>query len=166
MNTNSIVCLCNLKTQYKQKNLYLNAYGVVLKNLPNNKSLVIFFNDKIIGDYAIVEVNNIDLKIEKEKLPPKMFEELISSDKLSEKNLMKKQSFKKLLFNECDFVELMVEDEKYSKFQIHKGNTGVIATNSAVDNEILVDFSGIDENGQYYGDCISVNIDDIKKIEE
>ena len=34
------------------------------------------------------------------------------------------------------------------------------------DNEILVDFSGIDENGQYYGDCISVNIDDIKKIEE
>jgi len=28
-----------------------------------------------------------------------------------------------------------------------------------------VDFSGIDENGNFYGDCISVKIDDLKVVE-
>ena len=36
--------------------------------------------------------------------------------------------------------------------------------NKAVQNYIEVDFSGIDENGIFYGDCISVKIDDLKVI--
>ena len=31
---------------------------------------------------------------------------------------------------------------------------------------ILVDFSGIDENGEYYGDCISDKMADIKRIDK
>lgn len=36
--------------------------------------------------------------------------------------------------------------------------------NNAVQNYIEVDFSGIDKDGKYYGDCISVKIDDLKVI--
>lgn len=35
----------------------------------------------------------------------------------------------------------------------------------AVQNYVLVDFSGIDKQGEYYGDCISVKIDDLKVVE-
>ena len=38
--------------------------------------------------------------------------------------------------------------------------------NKAVQNYIEVDFSGIDENGNFYGDCISVKIDDLKVIKQ
>ena len=69
-----------------------------------------------------------------------------------------------LEFKECDLVELTVEDEKYTKEGIHKGDTGVIAIDYAVNGAILVDFSGIDENGEYYGDCISVKLEDLKLV--
>ena len=36
--------------------------------------------------------------------------------------------------------------------------------NNAIQNYIEVDFSGIDKDGNYYGDCISVKINDLKVI--
>ncbi len=63
-----------------------------------------------------------------------------------------------------DRVELMVEKEKYAKFGIHKGDQGCVMGDYAVKNCIEVDFSGISENGDFYGYCILVNIDDLKKI--
>ena len=51
-----IVTSFNLKPKYKDSNLYINVNGIVLKALPNNQNLVLFLNDKIIGDHAVVEV--------------------------------------------------------------------------------------------------------------
>lgn len=59
-----------------------------------------------------------------------------------------------------------MEDEKYSKFGIHKGERGVVAIDSADDGSILVDFTGVDENGNFYGDCVSVKLEDLKFVEE
>ena len=121
--------------------------------------MVLFLNDKIIGDYAVVEVDNSDVRIEKCKVPIEYINKLKKADKLSESNLTKKQAFNQLDFNECDFVELLVE-----KDGIHKGDTGVVAIDYSIGDSVLVDFSGIDKNGNYYGDCIEVNISDLKKI--
>ena len=66
--------------------------------------------------------------------------------------------------NEYDIVELLVEEDRYTKFGVHKGARGCVMDNKAVQNYIEVDFSGIDENGKFYGDCISVKIDDLKVI--
>lgn len=138
----------------------------MLKIENHEKSMVLFLNDKIVGDYAVLKVSNEDIKKVDIKLPINFISELKKSNKLNEENLLKKQSFKKFEFKECNLVELLVEDEKYSKFGIHKGDTGVIAIDYAVDDYILVDFSGIDKNGKYYGDCISVKIDDLKLIKD
>ena len=54
MKENDIVTLARLKKEYVEKNLYLNAHGVIIKILADDKLLVIFFNDKMIGDYAVV----------------------------------------------------------------------------------------------------------------
>ena len=62
-------------------------------------------------------------------------------------------------------LKLISEDEKYSKHGVHKGMCGCVMQDYAVQNYIEVDFSGIDENGNFYGDCISVKIDDLKVVE-
>lgn len=62
-------------------------------------------------------------------------------------------------------VELLVENAKYAKYGIHKGDKGCVMDDNAVQNYVEVDFSGIDKNGNFYGDCISVNVDDLKVIE-
>ncbi len=164
MKENDIVTLINLKKDYLLKNLYLDVKGVILKILPYDKLQIIFFNDNIIGDYAVVVVDKIDVKKLNLELPSNFISELKKSDKLAEKNINNKQSLEKLTFKECEMVELLVENEKYAKHGIHKGDTGYIAINYMVSNSILVDFSGINKNGEYYGDCISVNVKDLKKI--
>ena len=69
-----------------------------------------------------------------------------------------------IAINEYDMVELLVEEERYAKFGAHKGDVGCVTDNNAVQNYIEVDFSGTDQNGNYYGDCISVKINDLKVI--
>lgn len=61
-------------------------------------------------------------------------------------------------------VELIVEDEKYTKIGIHKGDIGIVVDTFAIQNNIEVDFSGIDDNGEFYGDSLGINIDDLKVI--
>ena len=67
-------------------------------------------------------------------------------------------------FKEFDSVELISEKEIYLKFGITKGQKGIVAHNTIVDNHILVDFTGVNKNGEFFGDTISVNIDDLKKL--
>ena len=158
-----LATLINLKSKYKNDNLYINIKRIILKSLPNNQSLVLFFNDKMIGNYAVV-VDNCDLKIEDCKMPIDFINELKITDKLKELKLTKKQAFKKLDLKECDFVELLVEKDEYIKSGIHKEETGVVAIDYSIDDYVLVDFSEIDEDGNYYGDCIEVKINDLKKL--
>ncbi len=164
MKLNDIVVLTKLKKEYIDKNLYKNVSGVILKLESYNKCLVLFLNDKIIGDYAVVQVDNIDIKKADVSLPMQVMSELTKSNKLNGENLLKKQSFRKTEFNECDRVELIVEDDLYTQFGVHKGAVGIVAIDYSVGNTILVDFSCVDQDGNYHGDCISVKIDDLKLI--
>ena len=69
------------------------------------------------------------------------------------------------MINDYDIVELSVEKERYTQDGIHKGAIGCVMDSNAVDDYILVDFSWVDENGNYFGDCISVKIDELKVID-
>jgi len=102
------------------------------------------------------------LDLDKEKLPTQFEKELLS--KLDAIKLKSKDVLEPIAINEYDMVELLVEEEKYAKFGVHKGDRGCVMDNNAVQNHIEVDFSGIDNYGNYYGDCISVKIDDLKVI--
>ena len=57
---------------------------------------------------------------------------------------------KNTIINEYDKVELLVEDEKYSKYGVHKGDTGCVMEIWGRD-DVEVDFSGIDEKGNFMG---------------
>lgn len=158
--------IVKLKDNYENfNNIEANNIGIVLKSNNNNKSTILFLNPKITGDYLVLDVDNSFLEQQKENLPPqiiKTIDGLISNNKIS----LKKQQFKNMKFEEYDIVRLTVEKEKYAKHGIHKGETGIVAENYMIKNDILVDFSGIDEKGNYYGDCVTVNVDDLELVKK
>ena len=146
---------------YKQYNLEKNMHGIVLENYFDTL-IVLFFNPKNQGDYITATISVSDVMVCNEKIPEKMINELSSNlDIIKSKS---KEKFEPLRIKAYDMVELLVEDSKYTKYGIHKGDRGCVMEDNAVQNYIEVDFSGIDENGEFYGDCISVKIDDLKVI--
>ena len=155
--------LVNLKNDrpYKSHNLIKGMHGIVVDVNFDNAD-VLFFNPHNVGDYAIVNVKLVYLELDKEKLPKEFEKELLS--KLETLKLTAKNVIEPIAINEYDMVELLVEEERYAKFGIHKGDRGCVMDNDVVQNYIEVDFSGIDKNGEFYGDCISVKIDDLKVI--
>lgn len=148
---------------YTKNNLKKDVYGIMIdKN--NVDATVLFFNSQNIGDYAVVQVDNKDMEIQKEKLPNEAEKEILSNvDKILHNA---KDFLEPLKIEEYDLVELLVEDSKYIKFGIHKGARGCVMQSSAVKNYIEVDFSGVDKYGKFYGDCISVKIEDLKVIKD
>ncbi len=164
MKQNDVVKLTNITQKYKSLNLYKNVSGIILKVLPNDKLLVLFVNEKNIGDYAVVEVVNQDLEKQDYSLPSDFLKNLEDSNKISSETFYKKESFEIHNLSEYDMVELLVEEEKYSSLGIHKGDTGIIASNKIIQNSVLVAFSGVDNDNNFFGDCISVKIKDLKKI--
>ena len=147
---------------YKQYNLEKNMHGIVLENYFDTL-IVLFFNPKNQGDYITATISVSDVMVCNEKIPEKMINELSSNfDIIKSKS---KEKFEPLRIKAYDMVELLVEDIKYTKYGIHKGDRGCVMEDNAVQNYVEVDFSGIDENGKFYGDCISVKIDDLKVIQ-
>lgn len=155
-----LISLKNAKP-YKKYHLQQDTHGIVLECGVNNSD-ILFFNPKNQGDYIIVKINKVDVSIEKEKLPENIIKELTS--KLHNLNFKAKHRFDNLQIKSYDMVELMVEDDKYTRYGIHKGDRGCVMDDNAVQDYIEVDFSGIDDNGNFYGDCISVKIEDLKVI--
>ena len=162
MKEKSIVKLKIVDKNLKKKDLNKDNLGIILKS-ESSTSLVLFFNKKIVDDYLVININNSLLEEQKERLPDQIVKSLTSAISNNKLNL-KKQSFKPIEFEEYSMVRLSCDKEKYLKFGIHKGEIGVIVENYAINNEVLVDFSGVDKNGKFYGDCIAVNINDLEFI--
>lgn len=161
MNKFDFVEIINLKEEYRAYNLYLHAKGFVIENY-DWSSKILFFNEYNQGDYAFVEIFNEDLKPTEEQ-PPKQLIDLIKNN--LQNFTLKEKGLKPKLFKIYERVELIVEDAKYTKFNIHKGNTGTIMEDVAIQDYLLVDFGRLDENNNYHGDCISVKMEHLKHIE-
>ena len=154
--------LINLNKTYEEYNLYLNSKGFVIKS-DEKVSKILFFNEYNEGDYAFVEIFNEDIKLTKEQ-PPIQLKELIESN--LQRFTLKEKGFKPRTFKAYSQVELLVDNEKYAEFGVHKGDIGTIMEDVAVQDYILVDFGRLDENNNYHGDCISVKLKDVKILEE
>lgn len=150
------------ETPYKKNKLESGLHGIVV-DFSLDFARVLFFNPHNYGDYAIVSIKTEDLTVEQEKLPVDFQNELFSN--LDNVVAKAKDTFEPIKIKAYETVELLVEDKKYAKFGIHKGAKGCVMEDYAVQNYVLVDFSGIDKQGEYYGDCISVKIDDLKVVE-
>lgn len=122
-----------------------------------------FFNNVNQGDYLVIVMNKTDLIITDMFLPNNLCVELEKYIENNADKIASKTNFEEIPFKECDEVELLVEKEKYSKYGIHKGDKGIISSNKATKCKILVDFGKETED---FDGFISVDFDDIKKVEE
>jgi len=146
---------------YKKNNLEKNMHGVIVE-AEDIFSKVLFFNPQNLGEYIILQLKNSDFIVCKEQIPNDIKEELI----LNLDNLISKANdkFDEIKIKDYDLVELIVEDDKYTKFGVHKGDLGCVMDCKAIQNYIEVDFSYINEKGEFCGDCIAVKIDDVKIV--
>lgn len=154
--------LIELKDDIKKlslKNIAKQTIGVIIEI--NDTCLVMFLNNKNMGEYAFAKVDEKHLKF-LDKFPQENMGELIEFIKKTDFN--KFQSFLATHINEYDLVELLIEKESYTKYGIHKKDRGCVMSSYAIKGYIEVDFSGVDKDGEYYGDCISVKVDDLKVI--
>ena len=122
-----------------------------------------FFNNNNQGDYLISFINKEHLEITDMVLPEKLSSELEEYIQNNADKIANKTNFEEIPFNECDQVELIVDKEKYSKYGLRKGDRGIIASNKATKNKILVDFGKETED---FDGFVSVAFEDIKKVEE
>lgn len=148
---------------YSKNNLSKDLHGIIV-DINDSNVLALFFNPQNIGDYAVVEINKKDIVEEKEKIPENIKNEI--HDNLDNLLLKSKDYLEDVKIKEYDLVELLVEEDRYAKFGIHKGDKGCVMDNHAVQDYIEVDFSKIDENGNYVGDCISVKLSDLKVLKD
>ena len=157
-----IVKLINLKEEYKKVGLDNGSLGLLL-NEKNSQCLIMFFNNNNQGDYLISFINKEHLEITDMVLPEKLSSELEEYIQNNADKIANKTNFEEIPFNECDQVELIVDKEKYSKYGLRKGDRGIIASNKATKNKILVDFGKETED---FDGFVSVAFEDIKKVEE
>lgn len=153
--------LINSLEYLEEKGIFKESKGTIIK-LENNIASVIFFNEKNMGDYAVANVNTKFLKTIGE-FPTGELTNLNNFIKNLDQEKHDKLKYPNI--KEYDLVELLIEDEKYSKFGVHKGNKGCVISNYAIQNQVEVDFSWVDKNGNFYGDCIVVDVDDLKVLE-
>ena len=157
-----IVKLKNLKEEYKKLTLSKDSLGIIL-NEKNSQCLIMFFNNVNQGDYLVLVMSKADLEITDMVLPNNLCSELVGYIENNADKIASKTNFEELPFKECDYVELIVEKEKYSKYGLRKGDRGIIASNKATKNKILVDFG---KEAEDFDGFVSVDFNDIKKVEE
>lgn len=139
-----------------------DTLGVILKMERENLK-VVFFNPKNIGDYLITDINTNDVILEGTEMPEKYENEILGI--LKDLKVSKKDEFKKSTIKNYDKVELLVEKERYVKYGVHKGCVGVVVDDNAVKDYIEVDFSYVDENGNFFGESFAVKLEDLKVVE-
>ena len=157
-----IVKLKNLKEEYVKLGLSKDSLGLLL-NEKNSQCLIMFFNNVNQGDYLVLVVNKSDLDITDMVLPSNLCAELEEYIENNADKIASKTNFEELPFKECDQVELIVEKEKYSKYGLQKGDKGIVASNKATKNKILVDFG---KEAEEFDGFVSVDFEDVKKVEE
>ena len=155
------VQLINSLEYLEEKGIFKESKGTIIK-LENNIASVLFFNEKNMGDYAVANVNTKFLKTIGE-FPTGELTNLNNFIKNLDQEKHDKLKYPNI--KEYDLVELLIEDEKYSKFGVHKGDKGCVISNYAIQNQVEVDFSWVDKNGNFYGDCIVVDVDDLRVLE-
>lgn len=107
------------------------------------------------GEYIITEIYQKDLIVQKEEISKEIKQDINS--KLDQIFKKAKKAFDIPKLKIYDKVKLLVEDEKYAKFGIHKGEIGVVVDDNAVQDFIEVDFLN-------FNDSISVNFNDLEPI--
>ena len=159
MNKGDLVKVVNEKTR-DRLSIGPENRGIVLKVFARTVD-VLFFHPKILGEYIIRSLSLQDLLPESESLPQEIEKDLFSDlDKVYAKA---KPDFTVIPYKVGDKVQLLVEEERYSRFGIHKGSIGCVVDDAVVAGKVEVDFYEPKEAAAY-DSTLAVKITDLKVL--
>ncbi len=135
-----------------ERDIHKGCHGTIVK-LGKEKSLIIFYNSKDLGDYAFAWAENscLDFVCKMDIEIMKKF-----SERIAELDPARKLRFEETNLQEYDSVELIVEKPVYAKHGAHKGMIGTILDSEKIDGSWLVYFP--DETG---ADAIGISVKEI-----
>ena len=136
-------------TELAERDIHKGCHGTIVK-LGKEKSLIIFYNPKDIGDSAFAWVENSCLSFVS-KMDDKTLKEF--AERIVEFDPAKKLYFDETKLQEYDTVELTVEKPVYAKCGAHKGMIGTILDPEKIAGGWLVYFA--DETG---ADTIGIHV--------
>ena len=157
-----IVKLRKIKDEYKKLGLNANSLGLNISE-KQEQVLTMFFNTLNQGDYLILLAEKEDLIFTDMVLPKNLYVELEEYIKNNIEKIMHKTNFEEVPFNEHEQVELIANKEKHSKYGLHKGDKGVVLSNKATKNKVLVYFG---KETKDFDGFVSVSFEDIRKVNE
>ncbi len=128
--------------------IHKGCFGTIAK-LGEKRSLVIFYNQQDLGDYAFARVENSDLEYYRK--PYCQETALKTAAWVKTQDPAKKTRFTETHLREYDAVEVLVEKEQYAKHGVHKGMEGTILDPQKIRGRWLVFFP--DETGADTIDC-------------
>ena len=159
MNILDLVQVKNDKS-YRQFGIFDGMRGVVVDKNDTTEIDVLFFNPAKIGEYVVAKISRDDLIVEKEELPQKAKQEILSQLDWIIKNAHAEFSQNK--FKAYDNVQL-VNDGKYKQYGLAVGDVGTVVDDVVVKDCVLVQFDNAKPDEDGFVDCISVNINDLIK---
>ena len=159
MKKGDLVKIANEKMQ-KALSIDKEARGIVLK-ISSEIADILFFNPKIVGEYIIKEVALRDLSLENEVLPKAIEQDLFADMESVYKKA--KGTFTPSSVKVGDKVRLVVEEDRYAAFGIHKNAIGCVVDDAVVQGKIEVDFYEPEEAAAY-DSVMAVKIEDLVVI--
>ena len=157
MKKGDLVKVVNEKTR-EALSLGVDSHGIVVKVFTRTAD-VLFFHPKVLGEFIIRSLSLQDLLVESETLPQEIEKELFFDlDKVYAKA---KPAFTTIPYKVGDKVRLLVEEEHYSRYGIHKGAIGCVVDDAVVAGKVEVDFFEPEEAAAY-DSTIAVKITDLK----
>ena len=123
--------------ELEEKGIYKNYLGTIVK-VDGDICTVSFYNPKNLGEYAFAKVDKKYLSFvfrPHEKIIAETQEFIENVD------MEKYERLSECDVEELDVVELIVEDDKYARHGVHKGDRGSVNSTYAIDNHWEIIFS-------------------------
>ena len=147
MKKGDLVKVLNEKTR-ERLSLGVDSHGIVLKVFSRSAD-VLFFHPKVLGEYIIKELSLQDLLVESDTLPKEIEKKLFFDlDKVYAKA---KNAFSVTPYKVGDKVQLLVEEDRYAQYGIHREAIGCVVDDSVIAGKVEVDFFEPKEAAAYDG---------------
>lgn len=123
--------------ELQEKGIHKNYLGTIVK-IKGDTYTVSFYNPKNLGEYAFAKVDKKYLSF-----VFRPHDKIIAEAQAFIENvdMEKHVSLTECDVEELDVVELIVEDGKYTRYGVHKGDRGSVISSYAIDNHWEIIFS-------------------------
>ena len=136
------IILKNENDMLRKRGIHKYYRGEVVE-VNGDKLKILFDHPRIHGNYAFAWVNESDVEFD---YRASEYAKQLTDQLLSKTDETKHTTLIEADVHECDWVQLIVEKEEYTKYGVHKGAVGCVILDDSYDNEWYIAFENPDSS--------------------